>query len=311
VPALDPSGDPATLSQPIITGVLRERLGFDGVVVTDALDMAGVRQKYGDDRVPVLALKAGVDQLLMPPRFDLAYTAVLAAVRGGELTERRVDESVYRILRLKFRHGVVAHPFVDETRVGDRVGTPGHLAAADRITARTVTLVKNDARLLPLAPGPRTVFVTGFGVVTTATLSAAIARRGATTTVQVTGAAPTQAQIDAAVAQARTLDLTVVTTMNIGQTANAAQQPLVTALLATGKPVVVVAVRDPYDIAYVPAAPTYVATYSFTAVALEALARVLFGEVDPAGRLPVTIPLAGQPGTVLYPYGFGLRYRRP
>lgn len=65
-PALDPSGDPATLSRPIVTGLLRERLGFEGVVVTDALDMAGVRQKYGDDRVPVLALLAGCDQLLNP-----------------------------------------------------------------------------------------------------------------------------------------------------------------------------------------------------------------------------------------------------
>jgi beta-N-acetylhexosaminidase len=67
VPALDPSGDPATLSHPILTGILREELGYDGVVVTDSLQMEGVRTKYGDDRVPVLALKAGVDQLLNPP----------------------------------------------------------------------------------------------------------------------------------------------------------------------------------------------------------------------------------------------------
>ena len=72
MPALDPTGDPATLSDPILTGILREELGYDGVVVTDALDMAGRAAKYGDDRVPVLALKAGVDQLLMPPELDVA-----------------------------------------------------------------------------------------------------------------------------------------------------------------------------------------------------------------------------------------------
>jgi beta-N-acetylhexosaminidase len=308
VPALDPSGDPATLSAPIITGVLRQRMGFDGVVITDALDMAGVRQKYGDDRVPVLALKAGVDQLLMPPRFDVAYNAVLAAVRSGELTERRIDASVTRILRLKARYGLVADPYVDESRVGQRVGTPANLAAAQRITDRSVTLVRNDARALPLAPGARRVLVTGFGVTTTATLGAAIARRGAATTVEVTGAAPTPAQIEAAVAKAREQDLVVVTTMNIGQDANATQRQLVSALLATGRPVVVVAVGTPYDIAYVTAAPTYLATYSYSPVALEALTRVLFGEVNPAGRIPVTVPLAGQPGTTLYPYGHGLRY---
>ncbi len=76
VPALDDSGDPATLSRPILTGILREELGYDGVVVTDSLGMEGVRTKYGDERVPVLALKAGVDQLLNPPHLDLAWNAV-------------------------------------------------------------------------------------------------------------------------------------------------------------------------------------------------------------------------------------------
>src|SRR6476646_1611225 len=87
VPALDPAEDPATLSRPILTGILREELGYDGVVVTDSLGMEGVRTKYGDDRVPVLALKAGVDQLLNPPDLGVAWNAVLNAVRGGELTE--------------------------------------------------------------------------------------------------------------------------------------------------------------------------------------------------------------------------------
>ena len=87
VPALDPSGDPATLSRPILTGLLRGELGYDGVIVTDALDMAGVRQKYGDDRVPVLALKAGADQLLMPPNLDVALQRGARRGRRGELTE--------------------------------------------------------------------------------------------------------------------------------------------------------------------------------------------------------------------------------
>ena len=86
VPALDPAEDPATLSRPILTGILREELGYDGVVVTDSLGMEGVRTKYGDDRVPVLALQAGVDQLLNPPNLDVAWNA---RPRGRE--ERRDD----------------------------------------------------------------------------------------------------------------------------------------------------------------------------------------------------------------------------
>ncbi|GAA3303765.1 hypothetical protein GCM10020295_53180 [Streptomyces cinereospinus] len=151
VPALDPSGDPATLSRPILTGILREELGYDGVVVTDSLGMEGVRTKYGDDRVPVLALRAGVDQLLNPPRLDVAWNAVLAAVRDGELTEERLDTSVLRVLRLKARLGLFEDPYVSARGVDRAVGTGPHLAAADRIAERTTTLLVNEGGLLPLS----------------------------------------------------------------------------------------------------------------------------------------------------------------
>jgi beta-N-acetylhexosaminidase len=307
VPSLDPSGDPATLSAPILTGILRNELRYDGVVITDALTMEGVRQKYGDARVPVLALKAGVDQLLMPPDLELAYNSVLAAVRGGELTEQRIDQSVLRILRLKYQRGLVAGPYVDESTVDGTVGTPAHAAVAQRVTNRTVTLVKND-RLLPLAAGSgRRTLVTGWGVATTAGLAADLSRRGVLADALETGVTPTQAQIDAAVAAARARDLVVVSTNRAW--ASPAQQQLVNALVGTGTPVIAVAVRDPYDIAYFPTVAAYLATYSYAAVSLEAVTRVLFGEIAPSGRLPVTIPAAGSPTTTLYPYGYGLTLR--
>ncbi len=303
VPALDPSGDPATLSRPILTGILRDEMGYDGVIVTDSLGMAGVRQKYGDDRVPVLALKAGVDQLLMPPSLDLAYNAVLKAVATGELTEQRIDQSVRRILKLKHKRGLVANAYVDPSKIASIVGTPAHYAAAQAVTDKTITLVKNDASVLPIAPvAGKKVLVTGAGVAVK--LALAVGKRGVTADALDTGTTPTQATIDAAVAAARTHDVTVVATNRAWS--NVAQQTLVKALLDTGKPVIVTAVRDPYDIAYFPAAATYVATYSTTDVSLESLTRVLFGEIAPAGKLPVMIPAAGAPATVLYPYGHGL-----
>jgi beta-N-acetylhexosaminidase len=305
VPSLDPSGDPATLSNPIITGILRQQMHFDGVVITDSLGMAGVREKYGDERVPVLALKAGVDQLLMPPNFDVAYNAVLAAVRDGELSEQRIDQSVYRILRLKLARGLFRNPYVDESAVARTVGTPQHYAIAQRITDKTVTLVKNDAQLLPLSAGSgKTVLATGAGVA--AALAGKLGARGLSADAYDTGASPTDAAIQSAVAQAQAHDITVVATNKAWTSGQ--QQKLVDALLATGKPVIVAAVRDPYDIAYFTAAPTYLATYSTTDVSLESLARVLFGEINPAGKLPVTIPVAGSPGTALYPYGYGLGF---
>ena len=315
VPALDPSGDPATLSRPIVTGILRDQLHFDGLVVTDALDMQGVRDKYGDDRVPVLALKAGVDQLLKSPdgAFSRQYDAVLNAVRGGELTDRRIDDSVYRILRLKLRSGVLLNPYVDESTVAGRVGTPEHLAAAQQVADHGVTLVKNDGGLLPLARDTgRSVLVSGWGVTTTATIAGKIAANGLTAEALQTGLAPTAAQIAAATAAAQQHDYVVVVTNRVwfrdATSDYTSQQTLVRSLLATGKPVVVVAANVPYDIAYFPDAPTYLATYGYSAPTLDALVRTLFGDLNPHGRLPVTIPVAGSPDTPLFPYGTGLSY---
>jgi beta-N-acetylhexosaminidase len=306
VPALDDTGRPATLSEPILTGLLRREMGFSGVVVTDALTMEGVRQMFGDERVPVEAIKAGADILLMPPRLDLAYRSVLAAVRSGEIAERRIDESVQRILRLKQRLRLLRDPFVDERAVSQRVGTRAHLAAADAVTDRTVTLVENDGTL-PLAAGTgKRALVTGWGVATTSTLAAHVAERGLTTEVRETGSSPSDAVIAEARQAAERSDVVLVTTNRAW--ASPAQQRLVGELAATGKPVIAMAVRDPYDVAHLPGADAHVATYGYAAVSLESLAEVLFGELSPTGKLPVDIPAATDPSTVLYPFGHGLGY---
>lgn len=308
VPALDPSGDPATLSKPIMTGILRDQLHYDGVVITDSLGMQGVRDKYGDDRVPVLALKAGVDMLLMPPNMDLGYNSVLNAVRDGELSMKRIDQSVYRVLRLKDERDLFENPYVDVGKVSDVVGTPAHLAAAQEITDHSVTLVKNDGTLPLMKASGRHVLVAGYGVHTMAQLAADLNQRGVTADVSPTGAAPSQADIDAAVAKAGTHDLTVVTTYTAWSEANKSQQTLVKSLVAIGKPVVVVAVRDPYDIAHFTEAHNYLATYGYADVSLESLTRVLFGEVNPSGKLPVTIPVVGTDDHTLYSFGYSLSY---
>ncbi|MER7894499.1 glycoside hydrolase family 3 protein [Micromonospora sp. NPDC094482] len=314
VPALDPSGDPATLSPRILTGVLRGELGFRGVIVTDALNMAGVRAKYGDERVPVLALKAGADQLLMPPDLALARDAVLRAVATGELTERRIDESVRRILGLKYRQGLARSPLVDVDEAVRTVGAAEHLAAVARVTDPTLTAVRNDAGLLPLPRADRSVLVTGWdsaAFAPVATVAGGFTARGARATAR-PATLPSDAVIAATATQAAEHDLTVVLVNKAWDTTvtdpRATQRRLVAALLGTGKPVVVVAVRDPYDIAYLPGVSTYLATYSYTRAAMDALVRALHGELSPRGRLPVTIPTAEGAGTVLYPYGHGLTW---
>ncbi|EYT78105.1 beta-N-acetylhexosaminidase [Streptomyces sp. Tu 6176] len=314
-PALDDSGDPATLSQPILTGILRGELGYDGVVITDSLGMEGVRTKYGDDRVPVLALKAGVDQLLNPPDLDVAWHAVLDAVRGGELTEARLDESILRILRMKNRLGLFDGPYVSERQVPYRVGTREHLAAADRIAERTTTLLVNEGRLLPLSRrGHRRILVVGADPASpsgttgppTGVLAAALTELGFTATALSTGTAPAQAVIDRAVAAAAQADAVVVATYNV--TAGSSQRTLVERLTATGLPVVALAVRNPYDVAQLPSVPAFLAAYSWTDVEVRAAARVIAGRVRPRGKLPVPVQRADDPARVLYPVGYGLTY---
>ncbi|MFK4105509.1 glycoside hydrolase family 3 protein [Streptomyces sp. NPDC019531] len=310
-----PIGDPATLSHPILTGILRGELGYDGVVVTDSLGMEGVRTKYGDDRVPVLALKAGVDQLLNPPSLDVAWNAVLKAVQDGELTEARLDESVLRILRLKARLRLFEQPYVSQGGVTRAVGTPAHLAAADRIAQRTTTLLVNEKRLLPLSRRThRKLLVVGADPASpsgttgppTGVLAAALTGLGFTATALSTGTAPSTTTIEQAVTAAQQADAVIVGTYNITTT----QKTLVEQLVATGKPVVAVAIRNPYDVAQLPTVAACLATYSWTDVELRAAARVIAGKAAPRGRLPVPVQRADDPAKVLYPVGYGLSYGR-
>ncbi|GAB3660725.1 glycoside hydrolase family 3 protein [Glycomyces tarimensis] len=304
-PALDPSLTPATLSEPILTGLLRDELGFDGVVVTDSLSMEGVRTIYGDDRVPVLALLAGADMLLMPPDIDLAYNAVLDAVASGEISKKRLNESVTRVLDLKYELGLFDDAFVDEDAIDEVVGTSEHLDAAQAISDQSTTLVTNDGALPVTGTGD--ALVTGWGVSTTATLAGEFTERGWNAENLVTGANPRQADIDAAVTAAEGKDLVVVTTNGAG--AGPGQAALVAALHETGVPVVAIGVRNPYDIAYfTDDADAYLATYSYGAIALESAVKVVLGETAPQGKLPVDIPTADDPDTVLYGFGHGLGY---
>lgn len=308
VPSLDPSGVPATLSKPILTGLLRGELKYKGVIVTDALGMGGANV-FPPAEIPVMALEAGVDQLLMPPNLQVALDAVKAAVDSGRLTERRIDQSLLRILILKLKRGILTSPFVDESKVATVVGTPAHVARIQQVSDRTTTVLRNDANLLPFTASPGKVLVTGIGdTVFTARspqwLADSLNRRGATATALPTGANPTAATIAGAVTAAGTNDVVIVLTNNLKD--RVAQRNLVTALLATGKPVIAVAAQIPYDAGYVDA-PTWLATYGWRAHAMESLAKVLLGEVSPTGKLPVDVPVGGT-ATVLYPFDHGLTW---
>jgi beta-N-acetylhexosaminidase len=272
VPKLGSGGDPATLSTKILTGLLRGKLGYQGLIVTDSLRMAGARKRYGDAAVAIRAIKAGADQLLMPPSLSTAYGAVLHAVRGGMISRARLDDAVTRVLRLKEDRGLFTDPYADPAKASKIIGSAEHRAAAHRIAQHSVTLVKNTG-VLPLS-GKR-AYVAGPDA---EELAAALRRHGVMTT-----------------GSAAAADVTVLTTLN----ARAATVGRVWTLARRGSPVVVVALGGPYDLGYTGPARAALATYSACAASIDAAAGVLADPTRANGKLPVTIPHG-------YAYGHGL-----
>ncbi|POM27025.1 putative lipoprotein YbbD precursor [Actinomadura rubteroloni] len=259
VPRLDRSGKPSTLSSGVLTGMLRGRLGFQGVIITDSLLMAGVREKYGDASVPVRAIQAGADQLLMPPSLPKAFDAVLKAVQKGTISRKRLDESVTRILRLKERRGLFKGLTADPRKAQAAMRTAAHRRVATTVAEHSITLVRNDGGTLPLRR--RAAFVTGPG---SGPLRTALRAQG----VRVVGSA-------------RMADVTVVTVFN--------GRPVIPG----GKPAVVVALARPYALNDAGRAKAAVAAYSASGVSVKAVARVLSGKLGPTGKLPVKA--AGKP----------------
>ncbi|MEZ5076934.1 MAG: glycoside hydrolase family 3 protein [Solirubrobacterales bacterium] len=320
-PKITGSKYPSSLLPYWVKDRLRKELGFRGVAITDALDAASL-DAFSPAGVALRAQWAGNDLLLEiadpeelegsdkpPANLLAARRALIRAVKRNPERRRALKASVVRILRLKWRLGIVERPFAQLDRVKRVVGIPRHLEVADNASQRSITLLRNDAGLLPLAPNSgQKVLVTGFGLVTTKTIGAGFAARGLAPQVLDTGFAPSSEAIAEAVAAAAQNDLVVVSTFNLWTPGVPGQIDLVNALLATGKPVLVAAVGTPYDVAYLPAAPTFLTSLDYQPVSLEAMTGAVFGEFEPRGKLPVTVRRPAPESGVLYPFGYGLGY---
>jgi beta-N-acetylhexosaminidase len=304
VPALDDSGRPATLSAPILTGLLREELGYDGVIVTDSLAMDGVRTLFSDDRVPVEAILAGADQMLMPPDLAVAIAGVSDAVAGGEISEERIDASVRRILAQKVKRGLFEQTAVDAGAAEAQIGTLRSRRAAQRMAEDAITLLADDGGLLPLAAGS-SVLVTGVPAQAKLDVAAsALAEQGYEASSLLLDPLD-ESTVELAAEAASGVDTVVVLTSSSGFITPPEQVELVAALIDTGTPVVGVSLRNPYDVVHLGDVAASIAAYGDSDAGLTALAGVLSGALRTRGRLPVPIPTADGTGEA-FPLGHGL-----
>ena len=311
VPALAPPDVPATLSPAILTGLLRDELGFKGLVVTDALDMGGITKGFGGAEAAVRALEAGADVLLMPVDPEAALKAVVAAVGSGRLTRRRIQESVVAILSAKERLGLDRKRLVDLEAIGDIVDSPEASERAQQIAARAVTLVRNDGNLIPLATPERACYVvmvenrySSDGQVFTQE----VRRRAPGAAVAfLDSSMPRDALEDAlrGLPACQTYAVAAFATVAAyrGSVGLAGDLPhALETLIASGQPVALVALGNPYLLRTFPGVAAYLATFSNVPPSEVAAVEALFGEIDIRGHLPVSIP-------GLANYGEGIQVR--
>lgn len=333
--ALDP--DPrrvATVSQPIVTGLLKKKLGFKGIVLTDALDMAGLSNLYKGNpgRVAVDAFNAGNDVLTMPADLDVSYRAMLAAVETGEISQERLDASVLKILRAKALVGLDKNRVVDVAAIARLVGSEENLAIGQQISDASVTLVRDNGKLLPLRQRPpgKSVLVQYAPLKRQRPLLLIIlcdnvrSEDGRVLELEVRKRAPearvmyldpriAAAKSEAvlkAVDRAQQVVVAVYVVPSAARTRtvargqkNSASLPDSTAKLfggilarASGK-TAVLAMGTPYLTEGFPGIQNYICTFSNAKVSEISAAKAVFGEIPARGRLPVNISNAALPST--------------
>jgi beta-glucosidase-like glycosyl hydrolase len=316
LPALDPTeGLPATLSRPILTGLLRTELGFGGLVFTDSMSMHAISRRFGNAKAAAMAVAAGADVVLDPPDPEAALGGIREAVERGEIAREQIDRSVERLLRAKARLGLHRARTVDVEAVPSGLGGRAREAVAVEIASKAMTLVKDERAQVPLRlkAGARVLllsmidYATGWreGAPGRVFIPELKKRYAEVTAIEVSDRT-TAAEMDLVRALARRSDAVVAATyVRIASSSgrmglSEAQISLLERLAADKtKPFVAVAFGSPYVGDLAPKVPALLLSYEWTDAPEAAAVRALCGEAPIGGKLPVTIP-------GLFPAGHGL-----
>jgi beta-N-acetylhexosaminidase len=307
MPALDSSNVPGTLSPKVLTALLRGELGFKGLIISDAMDMRGVLDQYGSDEAVKRAISAGIDVLIQPLDVSQTIDAVVAGVREGRYTEARLDSSVRRVVEAKRRLGLAQRKLVDLNALRFLVGDSSNLQIARRVAEKSITLVKDSLRQVPIAAGSAKVLsITlarradlGAGNAFNAELRAGLPNLR--TEFMATEDAPLN--FPRLIAAADSADVTIVGSY-VGQNWDAvsASAPqafanFVQTLVQRGRKPIVIAFGNPYLLQQLPSIGAYLVAWGGFPVSQTAAARALIGSSAISGHLPISIPPYAGRGT--------------
>ena len=296
VPALDETGVPATMSRRIVSDLLREQLGFNGLVVTDAMMMGAVTERYDPGHAAVKALQAGCDVLLMPPEPQAVVDAVLRAIEEGALTKHRLLESVERLFDAKLEAGLWRYEWGDDESLPAEL--PDYEPAVAEIADASITLVGAAPGVLPLAADGSVCAIGLDDDADEATQRAWLTAAGERLPTHFLSGEADEAAIAEAIAFASGYDTVVVPLFSaVKAWKNRVDLPTPLAsvpgrLKAAGKRVVAVSFTSPFLVRQFPEVDAYVCAYSPHPLSQRAAVRALFGEQPFGGRLPVDLGLA-------------------
>ena len=311
LPSLDPTPDlPATLSPVIITELLRKELGFKGIIVTDSMGMGGITTLYGPEEAALKAVQAGVDMVLLPPEPDKVIEALVRAVSSGEISEKRIDTSVKRILEAKARLGLHKNKLVKLDSLERTIEAKGHLQQAVRMFEKSMTLVKNKGNILPLSGTSQKFNVFSLssdpGNYFAGRVFINEVKKRCPEVVHFyadlyTGKEFIQEGLEEAKG-ANSIIFAFFSSLRAWKGSvdlELRHIQLIQDIAKGSSPVIVISFGSPYFLRHFPEVDSYLCAYKGTPQAQEAAVKALFGEIEIEGKLPVSLP-------GLYPLGHGL-----
>ncbi len=309
VPALTNDATlPATFSPQILKGLLGEKMQFKGLIVTDALEMGGITKKFGTEDAAVMAIKAGADLLLLPPDPESAIRAVVQAVMRGEIPKAQIDQSVKKFLLAKTRLGLHRRRIVPIEKISAVVASPEDLHLSRNIAEKSITLVRDDKLLIPLATAGSSrmaVLIVTDGTESNPLPSFQLELRrrfsGLRISVADSRMNPDQANsiLDNLQQADRVLLVTLVRTASYKGTVGLPTplHELMEKAIGLGKSSVWVSFGNPYLLSLFPEISTYLCTYGSSENSQVAAVKALTGEAAISGRLPISIPGCATVGT--------------